>query len=267
MEANENLYTAHNIKVDWTNDLLVASSLTAPGSIAQQVSLYDISGAGANNWIYAEEVNYFYMQFMADFNDFLYLQCGLDFFLFDLQILALDFSTSAPHLIQNYALAYVNTEYMDSHTCNGVYVADSRVAFVLLRYDDGTMYALEIDLDGGSQTDYRFDGNFRVGGYDNFNFQTATTGPNSLYSAAGAWYMAYPGSANGNKTYANKHLNLMAIDETLNCSQDIAEIDIADIWPYGTAVWIGFSLYGDYSAYFTANDDSANWSLGTAGTT
>lgn len=170
-EDTDWVYHAHNIKMDWTNELLITSSFTYPAwDTAQQVSLYDTSGSGANYWIYAEEVWYLYLQQHADFNDMVYFQCGKDYWDFDLQLLALQLDASAPHNIVNYGLVWLPTDVYAHHNCNGVHVVSSSEIYVLLRFDDGTMYALEVDLETATTLDFRLDGNFRMGGYESYYF-------------------------------------------------------------------------------------------------
>lgn len=57
------------------------------------------------------------------------------------------------------------------------------------------------------------------------------------------------------------------MDNDLNCNQDFSQIATEDIFSAGEmAGWFSGEFYEDYTGYFTATDDTANWSLGTTGT-
>lgn len=104
----------------------------------------------------------------------------------------MELDSTTPFNIINYGLAYVDTEFWSHHTCNGVYIGDNSWVYVLLRYDDGTMYIAGMDLANSVQLDQRFDGNFRNGGYDNTNYQTFNYSTHAFFdTTASLWYFSY----------------------------------------------------------------------------
>jgi len=61
------------------------------------------------------------------------------------------------------------------------------------------------------------------------------------------WYMSYNGLYAGSKVYGYHHVIVMAVDDALNCCQDIMSIaDDYDILPYDDPVWWNSVPYTDW---------------------
>jgi len=180
---------------------------------------------------------------------------------------ALKLNSVAPYNIINYGMTWLDSDSYNHNTCDGVHVAENDVVYVLTRHDDGTLWTFVIDYASSTHTVQRFDGNFRNGGYDNSVFGTSIWGTNAVLNPEDIWYMSYNGLYAGSKVYSYHHVTVMAVDDALNCCQDIMSIaDGYDILPYDDPVWWNSVPYTDWLGTFDVNDVSGSWSLGTAGT-